>query len=66
MKIKMICPICGEEFYLYPSRVKQGIKCCSNDCRKIYVSGAGNHNYKGGSITNWGYKQISVNGKKSI
>ena len=64
MKIKRVCPVCNNDFYLYPSRIKQGVKCCSNACRKKYISGAGNHNYKGGFITSWGYKQININGKK--
>ena len=60
----MICPVCNKEFYLYPSRVSQGIKCCSNKCKGKAMTGSGNVNYHGGSITNWGYKQISIDGKK--
>lgn len=64
MKVKKICPVCQKEFYLYPCYVRQGIKCCSNKCKSKFVTGSGNHNYHGGSITSWGYKQVSVNGKK--
>lgn len=48
MKVECKCIICGKTFYQYPSRVKQGIKCCSNDCRSKRITGKGNHNYNGG------------------
>ena len=64
MKIECKCIICGKSFYQYPSRIKQGIKCCSNKCRGKRITGEGNHNYNNGNITDCGYKMISVNGKK--
>ena len=64
MKVKMICPVCNKEFYLCPSRVRQGIKCCPNECKGKSMTGPGHVNYHGGSITSWGYKQISIKGKK--
>ena len=64
MKIECECIVCGKVFYQYPSRVKQGIKCSSNKCRSKRITGSGNHNYHNGNITNWGYKMISVEGKK--
>ena len=35
-KIKLICPVCGKTFYReyrFRNRVKQGITCCSNECK---------------------------------
>lgn len=64
MKVECKCIVCGKLFYQYPSRVKQGIKCCGNGCKSKRMVGNGNHNYNGGNITEWGYKMISVNGVK--
>jgi len=64
-KIKTICPVCNKEFEQYPSRYKQGVRCCSNKCRAIHIRGENNHNFKNGySINQWGYKMINVDGKK--
>lgn len=64
MKIKCECIVCGKIFFQHKSRINQGIKCCSNDCRGKRMQGKNNHNYKGGSINRWGYKMIWHNGKK--
>ena len=45
------CPICGKEFYLKPSRIKNLKKgaACSMECaakfKAIYFKGEGNHQY---------------------
>lgn len=62
--IKMTCPVCNRDFYTYPSRIKQGIRRCSNACKSKYLTGENNKMYRGGSITTWGYKQIYKDGKK--
>ncbi len=65
MKIKCICPVCGKVFFQYPSRVKQGIECCSRKCQGVRMRGENNPNFKQGfSINQWGYKMININGHK--
>jgi len=64
-KIKCICPGCGKEFYQYPSRIKQGIKRCSNTCKGKFLSGENNPIWKRGYTISGGYKMIIV-GKEKI
>lgn len=33
VKVKLICKQCGKEFEVWPSRVRDGRKYCSNECR---------------------------------
>lgn len=64
-KIKTVCIVCGKEFYQYPSRYKQGIRCCSYVCAGKRRSGERNGQFKRGyQINQWGYKMIYHNGKK--
>ena len=63
--IKTICIICGKEFEQYPSRYKQGVRCCSGKCGGIRIRGENNGNFVNGfSINAWGYKTININGEK--
>lgn len=66
MKIKCICPECGVEFEQFQSRVKQGVTRCSNKCRGKSMTGLKNKFYKpDGFINNWGYRMVSVNGRRT-
>lgn len=63
-KVKCICPECGKEFYQYPSRIKQGVKRCSTECKAKHQSRENNPSWKRGYTLNNGYKMIWVDGKK--
>lgn len=59
------CKNCGKIFYQYPSRTRQGIKCCSRKCQGALMRGENNPNFiRGYQINQWGYKQIYHDGKK--
>ena len=65
MKLETICPVCGKVFYQFPSRYRQGVRCCSRKCSGISRRGDKNHNYKGGvTVNHWGYRLINVDGKR--
>jgi len=53
-KLKLICPVCGNEFLTFQSAVKRGTKCCSNQCRntirKGTTGGQKHYNWNGGKI----------------
>ena len=62
---RMICKYCGNEFYQYPSRTKQGVVYCSRKCSGMARSGENNQNFvRGYQLNQWGYKMVYHDGKK--
>lgn len=58
--MKIVCPVCGKQFHVKPSRCKRSKNvCCSVECskaiRSISMKGAGNHQYglKGNKNSTW-------------
>ena len=49
-KVKCNCLVCGNEFVVFPSDIKNGRgKFCSHECRGLYWSAEKHHNWNNGS-----------------
>jgi hypothetical protein len=60
-----ICEHCHEPFM--PSRgpsANRRQRFCGYVCRSAAISGPTHYNFKGGSVNRWGYRMVSVNGRR--